>query len=300
MELWDELYNNADDQLKFIMEESNYNPCRETDEFAIHKGYRIDLIYNVPNALAKANSMKEDYEKLGYNNCKILSAEEVQALDSYLSDFCKSNTIEYGDWKDDAVALWRPGGCIDAKIFLPKLYRYFEREMGTYTNINDIEKPCFALKLSKEVQGVDVEDDKVTSLTFANKVTRNKHNYNHSEYILAPGENVGFLSRLGFKEPPYARFAGVSLLLDIPADDKYSNFNYCMEVHQEGVILAWQARYVNGKIFIGVAGTKAYYGDQEPHEYQAFCRDRTLLQLNMVNDVLPEFISLALKKDTRN
>ncbi len=31
-----------------------------------------------------------------------------------------------------------------------------------------------------------------------------------------------------------------------------------MEVHQEGVILAWQARIKNNKVFIGVAGTKAF------------------------------------------
>jgi len=54
-----------------------------------------------------------------------------------------------------------------------------------------------------------------------------------------------------------------------------------------------------GKIFIGVAGTKAFYGDQRPNKEQAFAKDRNLLQLNMVNDVLPEFISLALGLDTK-
>ena len=72
-----------------------------------------------------------------------------------------------------------------------------------------------------------------------------------------------------------------------------------MKVHQEGVVLAWQARFIDNKIFIGVAGTKAFYGDQQPHKDQAFAKNRNLLQLNMVNDVLPEFISLALGKPTR-
>jgi len=72
-----------------------------------------------------------------------------------------------------------------------------------------------------------------------------------------------------------------------------------MEVHQEGVVLAWQARFRDNKIFIGVAGTKAFYSDQKPHKDQAFAKNRNLLQLNMVNDVLPEFISLALGKNTK-
>ena len=71
-----------------------------------------------------------------------------------------------------------------------------------------------------------------------------------------------------------------------------------MEVHQEGVVLAWQARFRDNKIFIGVAGTKAFYGDKKPSKYEDFAKDRNLLQLNMINDVLPEFISLALQKDT--
>lgn len=60
------------------------------------------------------------------------------------------------------------------------------------------------------------------------------------------------------------------------------NFSHRMEVHQEGVVLAWQARYIDEKIFIGVAGTKAFYGDQRPTKDQAFAKDRNLLQLNMI------------------
>lgn len=49
----------------------------------------------------------------------------------------------------------------------------------------------------------------------------------------------------------------------------------------------------------GVAGTKAFYSDQIPHKDQAFAKNRNLLQLNMINDLLPEFISLALGRDTK-
>ncbi len=92
------------------------------------------------------------------------------------------------------------------------------------------------------------------------------------------------------------------LNIPIPEDllEQYSTFNHCMEVHQEGVVLAWQARFRDNKIFIGVAGTKAYYSDQKPHKDQGFARNRNLLQLNMINDVLPEFVSLALGRNTKN
>jgi hypothetical protein len=93
------------------------------------------------------------------------------------------------------------------------------------------------------------------------------------------------------------------LMLNIPIPieqlEQYAKFNHCMEVHQEGVVLAWQARFRDNKIFIGVAGTKAFYSDQKPHKDQEFAKNRNLLQLNMINDVLPEFISLALGRDTK-
>ena len=116
----------------------------------------------------------------------------------------------------------------------------------------------------------------------------------HTHYVFCPGEAVGTLKKLGFTEPAYAGFAGVSLLLDIaiPAETikAFKTFNHCMEVHGEGVVLAWQARFNDNRIFIGVAGTKSFYGDQRPTKHQAFARNRNLLQLNMINDVLPEFI----------
>lgn len=38
---------------------------------------------------------------------------------------------------------------------------------------------------------------------------------------------------------------------------------------------------------------------KKPNKNEAFAKNRNLLQLNMVNDVLPEFISLALGRDTK-
>jgi len=72
-----------------------------------------------------------------------------------------------------------------------------------------------------------------------------------------------------------------------------------MEVHQEGIVLAWQARARDNQIYIGVAGTKSFYADKKPNKDEDFAKNRNLLQLNMVNDVLPEFISLAIGRNTK-
>lgn len=61
MDLWQDIYNHADAELKDILVASNFNPCREqtnTETRTLHDGYRIDLIYNDSNALIKANTMK--------------------------------------------------------------------------------------------------------------------------------------------------------------------------------------------------------------------------------------------------
>src|SRR6476620_5419114 len=57
MELWQDMYDNADPALKKILEESNFNPCREhkTNADVLHDGYRIDLFYKSPNARVRAN-----------------------------------------------------------------------------------------------------------------------------------------------------------------------------------------------------------------------------------------------------
>lgn len=313
MDMWQKIYDEADSELKNILIASNYNPCRETKGPKIlHDGYRIDIIYNIPNAATKAEEMRADYVSLGYDNCAILSPAEVVSIDPYLTGFCKEHSkVDVNgnlQWNNDSVALWRPGGCVDTKIFLPKFYDYLKKAMGTYVDDHGKTRDCFQILYEKEVQGIEFGEKEgktvISGLDLGDgMVRRSNEKCKQSNYVLCPGESVGTLSKLGLKEPAYAGFAGVSLMMTIPlSQDKmaeYRNFSHCMEVHQEGVVLAWQARYIDGKIFIGVAGTKAFYGDQHPTKDQAFAKDRNLLQLNMVNDVLLEFVSMALGRDTK-
>jgi hypothetical protein len=144
---------------------------------------------------------------------------------------------------------------------------------------------------------------RVVGLGFADgqKVIGNESGVDH-QYIFCPGETVGTLKKLGFTEPAYTAFAGTSLFLTIPLTQEeielYKNFSHCMEVRQEGVVLAWQARFKENTIQIGVAGTKAFYGEQLPSNNEAFAKNRQLLQLNMINNVLPQFVSLACGRST--
>jgi hypothetical protein len=309
MDLWKEIYNTADAEFKKILELSNFNPCCEPSNAThkvLHDGYRIDLIYNIPNAEERAANMKQDYETLGYKHCAILTPAEVMAIDPFLTDFCKKHSVD-NVWNDDTVALWRPGGCLDAQVFLPMLYEYLKKAMGTYTNEQGQQEDCFQIHYGKKVIGLEFAKNStgnavIAGLQFEDGQTIIKDT-TRCHYVFCPGEAVGTLKKLGLSEPAYAGFAGVSLMLDIeiPQDKlkDYASFSHCMEVHQEGIVLAWQARFRNNKIFIGVAGTKAFYSDQQPTKDQEFARNRNLLQLNMVNDVLPEFISLALGYDTK-
>ncbi len=302
MLLWKQLYASADDELKAILKESNFNPCSEFESGAkpeLHKGYRVDLIYDVPNAKDRALSMRDSYQKLGYINCKILSPDEVVACDPSLRQFCDSHSIgEPGkrEWKQDAVALWRPGGCLDTQTFLPKLEAYLKKSMGDR----------FQLKFNQKVTEVIYGDQeagqiKIEGLKFADG-SEIKHKGTDVTYVFCPGESVGTLSHLGFSEPAYAGFAGASLSLNIPISkaelEKIGTFNHCMEVHKVGVVLAWQGRVRGDELFLGGAGTKAYYGDKEPTIHEAFAKDRNRLQLQMFNDVVPWLVSLALKRDT--
>jgi hypothetical protein len=305
MNLWQEIYDNADAEFQEILRTANFNPCKESDsnDKILHDGYRIDLIYHVDSAYDRALSMKKDYQDLGYSQCEILTPEEVINIDPFLTDFClmHSQKNDHGvlQWNNDAVALWRPGGCLDLPVLLPKLYDYLTEKMGA---------EHFQVKFGKKICKADFEKNNtgqtIISALYCDDGTVVRPSLNDSvSYVFCPGEAVGTLKNLGFSEPVYAGFAGPSLMLniDIPKQDvaRYQNFNHCMEVHQEGVVLAWQARVKDGKIFIGVAGTKAFYGDQAPHKDQAFAKNRNLLQLNMINDVLPECISWACGYDTK-
>ncbi|MBS0625661.1 MAG: FAD-dependent oxidoreductase [Verrucomicrobia bacterium] len=292
MDMWQDLYDRADDELKKLLEESNFNPCRDPllkGERVLHDGYRIDLIYEVANAESRAQGMKETYEGLGYDQCKILTPGEVASIDPSLADFCAEHS-EMGQWNSDCSALWRPGGCISTRVFLPKFYDYLKKIMG---------QDSFSIQFNKEVAGVVVDSDKIAGLTFKDGTV----DLAEADYVFCPGESVGTLKKLGFDEPAYAGFAGPSLTLSIPLtpeqSEKYKTFGHCMEVHKVGIVLAWQARFHEDQIIIGVAGTKAFYGDQQPLIDQNFATNRHLVQLNMVNDVLPEMVSIALGIDTK-
>ena len=313
MQLWQNIYDTADAELQEILRESNFQACREPSSAVpiLHDGYRIDLIFNIPDAAQKALAMQQDYINLGYKHCKILSPQQVLDLDPYLTDYCYNNAKQDNTgklvWNNNAVALYRPGGCIDSEVFLPKFYAYLSRVMGTYVNHAGQEKHCFRLKFNRYIEAVVYTTESnfavINGIKFNNTVKYNKHKYLRSEYVFCPGEAVGTLSKLGFYEPAYAGFAGASLKLNIPVASehvaRYSGFNHCMEVHEEGVVLDWRARLRAGKIFIGVGGTKAFYAAVTPDKDQAFALDRNLLQLNIINNVLPEFVSLALQRDTK-
>jgi len=311
MELWQQVYDKGDAKLQAILEEANFNPCREPrikGNNILHDGYRIDLIYQVAEAVLKAQTMRDSYVELGYPSCRLLSPAEVVAIDPSLADFCKDHSND-GHWHHDSVALWRPGGCVDAKVLLPKLYTYLSEAMGTYTNAVGKIKNCFQLRLGREVSGIKctIVQGKmvIKGLEFGNRLKSDKSAHQSSEYIFCPGSAIGTLGRFGFQEPAYAGFAGASLQLNIPLQGSLcadEELNHCMEVHRPGVVLAWQARLLKGKseAFIGVAGTKAFYGDYQPSVTDEFAKDRNLLQLNMINDVLPKYISQVLGRDTRS
>ncbi|HEX2977955.1 MAG TPA: FAD-dependent oxidoreductase [Candidatus Babeliales bacterium] len=312
MDLWQKFYDSADPELKKILIESNFNPCREISEekLALRKGYRIDLIYSIPNAKQRALNMQRDYQALGYKRCALLSPDEVVRLDPYLANFCKQhsqlNSTGEREWSSDTAALFRPGGCIDTRIFLPKFYEYMRKKMGVFVNQRGEKKERFELKFGAKVTSLQFDKNSCGEMIITG-ISINGERFELDsdracEFVFCPGESVGTLKQLGLSEPAYARFAGASLTLfvDLPKEkiDQYRDFNHCMEVHQEGVVLAWQARFIENRICIGVAGTKAFYGDKKPTKEEAFARNRNLLQLNMINDVLPDFISIAMNRDT--
>lgn len=310
MDLWQNLYDEADPELKSIFAQSNFNPCREPkdkDRNALHDGYRIDLIYEVSDAQNRAQGMQKTYSELGYSQCKLLSPSDVMAIDPALTDFCmmhsELNDAEERVWKKDAIALWRPGGCLSAYDFLPSFYAYMKKAMGTYVDASGRIQDCFRLEFNKEVVGVEFDNDShIVGLKFQDG-SLSQNDPAACNYVFCPGESVGTLKRLGFDEPAYAGFAGPSLSLNIPLSPKqsshYKGFNHCMEVHKVGIVLAWQARCEDNQLILQAAGTKAFYGDKVPQINEAFAVNRHLVQLNMMNDVLPEMISIAFGWNTK-
>ncbi len=311
MDSWQRIYEEADEELKQIMKESNYHACQQpkNDQRMLDDGYRIDLIYDVLNAQDRAKGMQATYEQLGYDRCKVLTPAEVMAIDPFLTDFCMAHSeIENGEliWKNDCTGLWRPGGCLSTRVFLPKFYAYLKKAMGTYLDGSGEAQDCFRIEFEKEVTAVEFDngsDLRISGLKFADGSLVQDLPSVESHYVFCPGEAVGTLRGLGFEEPDYAGFAGPSLLLNIPLSpeqiDSFKTFNHCMEVHKVGIVLAWQARFKEDRLIIGVAGTKAFYGSEKPNLDQNFAQNRHLVQLNMINDVLPEMVSIGCGFDTK-
>ncbi|MBN9287975.1 MAG: hypothetical protein BGO43_00515 [Gammaproteobacteria bacterium 39-13] len=312
MELWQQLFEAADPELKEIFIRANFNPCREpqTTKRMLHDGYRIDLIYDIPNAYQHASRLKRAYDNLGYKNCSILSPEEVCEIDPSLRAFCEQHTTQSTSkamWNNNAIAIYRPGGSLNTGLFLKEFYAYLEKVMGEYINERGEHKNCFRLKHQRKVEAVvydTIDDTYIQGLIFEHKTKLNKPQYKQHDYVFCPGEAVGTLNQLGFEEPAYSGFAGVSLRLrfSLPPDmiEKYRNLNNYMEVHRDKTVLAWQARCLEGKeIFIGIGGTKTYQAEKMAQKDASFVIDSNLLQLNVINDIFPEIISLMLKRDTK-
>lgn len=318
MQLWKEMYDSADDELRQILKESHFNSCDESaKDNELHTGYRILPIYNFTNASQRAKNVVQIYHNLGYKKCKTLSPSEAAELDPYLAHFCEShskkNALSVLEWEDDSIVLYHPGGRINTEIFLPKFYDYLKKVMGQYTTNDGKTKNCFRIKYNRKVTGIKLEDsisDKsniskkiITGLELSGKDKYNKHQYQESDYVFCPGEAVGTLTTLGLNEPANAGFSGASLKLNIPIpDDKltaYQKLDQGMHVIQETHGVAWQAYSKNNMIFIGVGGTKAFYGDQAPTNDQDFAKSSHVALLNIMNDLQPECISLALGRETR-
>ncbi len=315
MDLWQQIYDEGDAELKAVFKASNFHSCHESKKGA-HKrlldGYRIDLIYGIPQACHHALAMQRNYERLGYKNCTLLSPNEVMAIDPYLTDFCSMHSDLNADkkrvWKEDSAALWSTRRMLRQRVFLPKFYAYLKQIMGTYRDSNGQIRECFQLQFDSEVTSVELklhgENLRVIGLGMGNrKIGCDKTTDWVDQYIFCPGEAVATLHKFGFHEPAYAAFAGASLFLNIPLSPNqinlFQNFSHYMEVHSEGIVLAWQARCKHDGIFIGVAGTRAFYGDKEPNKDEEFAKNKSLLLLNMINRVLPELMSLACGYNTK-
>ena len=81
--------------------------------------------------------LKATYEQFGYQNCQILSPDEVAAIDPYLADFCeKTSELDktmQRNWKKRQRRFVAPGGCIDTHVFLPKFYEYLQKSNGKHS-----------------------------------------------------------------------------------------------------------------------------------------------------------------------
>jgi hypothetical protein len=309
MKLWESLFDSADATLKQIFIDSNFQPCHE---FAggnkkLHTGYRIDLIHDTEDANAIAHEIISRYNAAGYKHCCVLTPQETQRIDPFLKDFCEANAVNKDEWNKTSCAIFRPGGCIDTNVFLPKFYAYLADLMGEYRNPDGTSTPAFQLHVDTQVTGIVYREDTNSEMMIERlQLSKTENETLHSDlanYVFCPGESIGTLHKLGFQEPASVGFAGASLKLIITLPEnlsaKYRALNHCMSIVNETIHLAWQARFVADKVLIGIAGTRAFYSDVVPQNNDSFAHAEHLLQLNIINDVFPELIALALGKSSK-
>ncbi|HXW52774.1 MAG TPA: hypothetical protein VEL47_01585 [Myxococcota bacterium] len=315
MSKWKSFNKEAKGPLANLFERSSFNPCGDSEEAAhgeMRKGYRIDLMYGFPDVKATAKKLLEELGEEGakYKYMRELSPDEVASRDPSLKNFVLANSIDKGgsrEWKEGVTAIWRPGGSLDTETFLPGVPSVLQERMGDR----------FSMRENHEVTGLSFEQDKrsgeylITGMEFKDRPGISFRYPEAIRFDIVPGEAVGTLERLGLFESPYAAFAGCSLKLEVDISnnpallEEYKNFRHHMEVHKPGIVLAWQARLRDGKLFVGGAGTKAFYGDVEPKPiegdgpHEKFPEVNNLRQLQMFRDVLPHVVALGMGVDIK-
>lgn len=300
MSLWKAFSDNANPNLGSKLKEANFNPCCDSDGARcgqLYQGYRIDLMYGFLDPQKNADELIAELQKAGYKYSSTLAPDEVIQRDPSLTKFVESHSTgqsPHRRWDDNTIAVWRPGGCLDTERFLPNGITYLKSNMKERFNIH-YNKEVVTVNFANHSSGELV----ITGLGFKDGAGISFENPEDIRFDFIPGESVGTLEKLGFDESPYAGFAGCSLKLEVDIShrpellEKYKNFKHHMEVHKPGIVLAWQARNRDGKLFIGGAGTKAFYGPIEPKPGDMFTSNN-LKQLQMFRDVLPDIVALAL------
>jgi hypothetical protein len=315
MEEWDDFYKRAEEKENDALVALLKQYYRSGNE------YRIDVIYGSFTAVQVAEEMVSNYQKMGYAKSAIVSPDEAEKEDPALANFCarysqQEATSSQRQWLAGAVAVRRPGGCIVPNFFEAFLEQLNVR-MGTYKNEVGKEKPCLRVRYGREVKGVLYsEPDTIKGLSVFDKargVSYEKSEkpslYKHTNYVFTPGESVGTLSGLGFKEPASGGFAGASLRLRVPYEKmtaelkkKYASTLCYREVHKPRpgpeVVLAYQLTSEGASIILKLAGTKAFYGDVKPEASQEFAQNRGHLLLQTMNELHPDLLTAASGENT--
>ncbi len=310
---WRQLLNNP--ELAELLKQSKFRPCASTDgtRLELNLGWRIDPLFNMPNeASTEAENIAESLRNSGRRAARVLTPDEVVKIDPSLERFCIDHSTVQSDgsrqWDNATSAIWRPGGSVNTGKFLIDFAKWLETKTNDpdrglssqffyghkvtklHFDTRDPQHPRAIGLNYQNTQQARQEEEK--TITFPDKET---------EVVLTPGSNTQTISNLGLVNLPCAKFAGVSLTLEIDcstfnSEEKLKMINHCMEPRNPGIVLAWHADYDEGKkiLRIGVAGTKAFYADVDVKPEDEFVINRSLVQLQMINSFYPECIAHAL------